>query len=90
MPNGIVTEYTMERWGVNVTMPFLRPFIIKGVITIDFQIDKDYVAFLLLEAMYNDGKIGKKTFANILRMKQEYLAKIRTKTRERRGKTINE
>ena len=53
------------------------------------QIDEDYVAFLLFEAMYKDGKIDEKTYGNVVKMKDEYLAKVAKNTRKRRGKTKN-
>ena len=37
--------------------------------------DKEYVAFLLLESLYKSGKINKPTYENVLKEKRKYIEK---------------
>jgi len=44
----------------------------KGGNLISVKGDTRYIAFLLLEAMYQNKKINEKTFKNIMRLKSQY------------------
>ena len=37
--------------------------------------DEEYVAFLLLESLYQSGKINKPTYENVLKEKRKYIEK---------------
>ena len=40
---------------------------------IEYLMDEKYVAFLLLESMYESGKINKTTYENVLKEKRNYI-----------------
>ena len=41
----------------------------------DVNFDNQYIAYLFLEVLYKEGKIDRKTYENVLRLKEEYIKK---------------
>lgn len=72
LPNGIKRNTFIEGYK-RVGIYAITLIFFKGEGLISVKGDTKLIAFLLLEAMYQNKKINEKTFKNIMRMKTQYL-----------------